>query len=50
MSDMTKLLGLTVSAAMFAVAVAKDSQTNKIAGTLIGGWASILKVLTGQAR
>jgi hypothetical protein len=47
-SPLTKLLGLTVFAAMFYTAVAPDSQTNKIAGTLFGGWNSTLKVLTGQ--
>lgn len=48
MSDLTKLLSLTVFGAMFAVAVAKESQTNKIAGTLVNGWNSVLKTLTGQ--
>lgn len=48
MSEMTKLLGLTVGAAMFFTAVAPKSQTAKIGGVLFGGWNSILKTLTGQ--
>jgi len=47
-SDMTKILALTVTAAMFFTAVAPKSQTAVIGGVAFKGWNSILKTLTGQ--
>lgn len=50
MSDMQKLLALTVGGAMFVAAVAPKSQFPKAAGTLGDVWVRILQTLTGNAK